>query len=209
MIRLEEDVDYIINEIQQVEDVKRLLIAIAGAPGSGKSTLAAALVDKINNCKIGKAVLVPMDGFHLDNEELIEKGLIKRKGAPETFDVKGLLKLTRSIRNSTDMIRYPLFDRAKDRSLPDAGVLDPDTQYVVIEGNYLLLDQPVWREVKKNFDLTIFLSTPIQELDRRLLNRWTRLGFSQEQATLKVNSNDLVNAKFVLSNSLKANLVIQ
>ena len=91
MIRLEEDVDYIINEIQQVEDVKRLLIAIAGAPGSGKSTLAAALVDKINNCKIGKAVLVPMDGFHLDNEELIEKGLIKKKGAPETFDVKGLL----------------------------------------------------------------------------------------------------------------------
>ena len=63
----------------------RVLIGITGAPGAGKSTLAEALVDVLADV----AALVPMDGYHLANEELARLGLSDRKGAPATFDRAG------------------------------------------------------------------------------------------------------------------------
>ena len=68
-------------------DGKRLLVAIAGPPGSGKSTLAERLASGIGP----SAAALPMDGFHLDNATLRQKGLLDRKGAPETFDAKGFV----------------------------------------------------------------------------------------------------------------------
>ncbi len=67
---------------------KRRLIALAGAPASGKSTLAHALCALVPG-----ACVVPMDGFHLDNALLEARGLLARKGAPETFDARGFLHL--------------------------------------------------------------------------------------------------------------------
>ena len=59
----------------------RALIAVAGPPASGKSTFAAQLVAHLNQ-STHSAVLVPMDGFHLDNSVLARRGLLARKGAP-------------------------------------------------------------------------------------------------------------------------------
>lgn len=208
MKTIDESVDSIVAKIQRLPESRRLLIALAGAPGSGKSTLAAALVDRLISQNIGTAALVPMDGYHYDNEVLTSMGILDRKGSPETFDAEGLLALLATIRTSTSDVRYPLFDREMDCTLPNSGHLSADIQYVVVEGNYLLLDGPVWQDMQEHFDLTVFLSTPIEELERRLMQRWTDLGFSQRQAELKVNSNDLPNARAVLNNSLAADLVI-
>ena len=59
------------------------LLGLTGAPGVGKSTLAARLASAWD------AVVVPMDGFHLADVELARRGLLGRKGAPETFDAEG------------------------------------------------------------------------------------------------------------------------
>jgi len=67
----------------------RRLIAIAGAPASGKSTLAARVVEGLNAQVPGRAAVVPMDGFHLDDTVLSARGDLARKGAPHTFDVLG------------------------------------------------------------------------------------------------------------------------
>src|ERR1700759_1902750 len=63
----------------------RRLLGITGAPGAGKATLAAAVVDALGE----RAVLVPMDGFHLANAELERLGRRERKGAVDTFDERG------------------------------------------------------------------------------------------------------------------------
>ena len=63
---------------------RRLMVAIVGAPGAGKSTLAEALAGRIDG-----AAVVPMDGFHLDNAVLRSRGILDRKGAPESFDADG------------------------------------------------------------------------------------------------------------------------
>ena len=70
----------------------RKLIAIAGPPGSGKSTVSAALFTALE-AKGRAAAVVPMDGYHLDNTLLVQRGLLDRKGAPASFDAAGFVHL--------------------------------------------------------------------------------------------------------------------
>ena len=149
-----------------------------------------------------------MDGFHLDNELLLQKDLLKRKGAPETFDVGGLYELVVNARTDVGDIHYPLFDRALDRSLVDAGLLKSTTAVVVFEGNYLLLDAPIWDGLAELFDATVFLKPSLETLEKRLMDRWLGFGFTPEQAAMKVHDNDLRNARLVLEHSGVADLTL-
>lgn len=193
-----------------VQPEKRTMIAIAGPPGSGKSTLAEAVVSQINQLSGSSlsASLLPMDGFHLDTHIIEPMGLLARRGAHETFDAPGFLQLMRRVRGRDDDVPYPVFDRASDRSIPDAGLLKQETEIVVVEGNYLLLNKPVWCELRALFDATVFLRYTLETLEQRLLNRWLSLGFTHEQAAKKVYGNDLKNAQLVLEHSAGADLTI-
>ena len=198
-----------INLIDQThEGSQRIMIGIAGPPGSGKSTLAAAVVDQLNARLDGssQAALLPMDGFHLANELLEMRGLLQRKGAPETFNVEGLLALLEGVKTANSDIRYPLFDRVNDCVLADAGLLKANTLIIVVEGNYLLLDAPLWSEITALFDATVFLRPLLSTLENRLIDRWLSHGFSPQQASEKAHGNDLINAELVLKQSVPASL---
>ncbi len=187
----------------------RTLVAIAGAPASGKSTLAADLVDAVvARDGAAAAALVPMDGYHLDNADLDARGLRAVKGAPQTFDAEAFVALIRKIRTDTGPVRYPLFDRALDATVPDAGVLAAGTPLVVVEGNYLLLQDRVWSDLADLFDLTVFLSVPLSELRARLVARWLTYGLSLVEAQARAEGNDIVNAKHVIAHSAPAHLTL-
>lgn len=187
----------------------RVLVGIAGAPASGKSTLAAGLVDAIvARDGAGAAALVPMDGYHLDNADLDARGLRAVKGAPQTFDAAGFVALVRRIAAEDGPIRYPLFDRARDRTIPDAGQLAAGTPVVVFEGNYLLLQDPAWADLAGLFDVTVMLSVPLSELRARLVDRWLHHGLSRSEAEARAEGNDIVNARLVIDNSAPAHLTL-
>jgi pantothenate kinase len=69
-----------------VDDGRRAVLGITGAPAAGKTTLAGKLVKAIGS---PWAAHVPMDGFHLADVELDRLGRRDRKGAPDTFDALG------------------------------------------------------------------------------------------------------------------------
>ena len=71
----------------------RIAIAIAGPPGSGKSHMAAAICTHLGEA----SCTIPMDGFHLDNSVLEERGLLQIKGAAETFDRQGFATLAAAL----------------------------------------------------------------------------------------------------------------
>lgn len=189
---------------ERAADHPRLLVGIAGAPASGKSTLAADLATRLGP----HAAVLPMDGFHLDNEVLTQMGLFHRKGAPETFDANGFVDLLRKLR-TTPSLPYPTFDRAADKTVPNGGEIDAATRIVLIEGNYLLLDIAPWSSLADVFDLTVRLDVDREDLEQRLIARWLDHGLTQPEALARAQGNDLPNADFVAQHARPADLVLR
>lgn len=176
---------------------RRRLAAIAGPPGSGKSTLAEAVVAEL--IKSGhEPVLMPMDGFHLDDRLLEPRGLLPRKGAPETFDFGGFFATLTRVRSEETVI-LPVFDRAREIAIAGAAEIRPETRIVVVEGNYLCFDEAPWRNLSTLWDFSIFLDVPMDELENRLVARWLSYGYDSETARAKAHDNDLANARRVKS----------
>lgn len=186
---------------------KRVMIAIAGPPAAGKSTLAELLVERLNAEQPGSAALVPMDGFHLDNDTLDARELRARKGAPNTFDADGFVALVETLAKATEAVTYPTFDRSLDASIADSGTVKADTRIIVLEGNYLLLNETPWSALHPLFDLTIFVRPNVTVLEQRLLARWKHYGLDEAQAQAKASGNDIPNAHTVLENSVAADMV--
>ena len=184
------------------------MIALAGPPGAGKSTLAQALCAALNARAPGCAVILPMDGYHLDNAVLDARGLRARKGAPMTFDVDGLRHDLTRVRARAETVLAPVFDRALDLSRNAAQPVTPAHRFVLVEGNYLLLDSAPWDSLSGLFDLTVFLPVPLPELARRLEGRWRDMGLPEEVVQARVHGNDIPNARLVWEHSRKADLVI-
>lgn len=182
----------------------RYLVALAGPPGAGKSTLAADLVTALG--KGAKAV--PMDGFHYDDAVLIARGARDRKGAPDTFDVQGFLHLLRRLRTE-DEVAIPLFDRDLEISRAGADIVTVADRVLVVEGNYLLLNESPWPQTAPLFNLTVWIDVPESELDRRLLARWAHYGKTPDQARAWIDGNDMPNIRRVTQNSRPADVVLR
>ncbi|WP_421686471.1 nucleoside triphosphate hydrolase [Tritonibacter scottomollicae] len=182
----------------------RRLVALSGAPGSGKSTLSEPLAAMLTERGV-RSEVVPMDGFHLDNRLLEARGLIPRKGAPETFDLGGFARLCHALR-ADDEVVYPLFDRSRDLAIAGAAHVGQDCSVAVIEGNYLLFDEPGWRDLADLWDVSIRLDVPLADLEARLVQRWLTHGLDQAAAEARARGNDLANAQRIASARLPADL---
>jgi pantothenate kinase len=186
----------------------RFMVAVAGAPGSGKSTLAAELVARLKAAG-ETAVVVPMDGYHFDDSVLNARGHRNRKGAPHTFDAAGFEVLLKRIRAGEPAIAIPVFDRSLELSRAAADIVEADTRFIVIEGNYLLLDQMPWSNLKPLFDVTVFLDVPMDVIKQRLFGRIKHHGHDEEFARHWITSNDIPNVETVMNNSATADITLK
>lgn len=193
--------------IKQAVGRERFIVAIAGPPGSGKSLFTDRLAGALRNSGEGCAI-VPMDGFHLDNTVLRERGQLGRKGAPFTFDAAGYSALMERISRFPDQeIAVPVFDRTLDLVRAAGSMICPAHRIVLTEGNYLLLDEEPWLPLAPLFDMSIFLKVGRGELRERLVRRWLDNGLGPEEAEKRAGENDLKNADLVLEKSRTADLV--
>jgi pantothenate kinase len=158
----------------------------------------------------GFAVVAPMDGFHLPNSVLEARGLTTLKGAPETFDAEGFVRLLRRAREEPEaIVGWPEFRRELDEPTPEAIEITPRAKLVITEGNYLLLDRPWWREVRPLLDDVWYVDAPREVLRRRLLRRQLAAGHMEEEAVRHVDGSDLPNAELVEQSRALAGRVVR
>ncbi|PKO60976.1 MAG: nucleoside/nucleotide kinase family protein [Betaproteobacteria bacterium HGW-Betaproteobacteria-18] len=171
---------------------ERKILGLVAPPGAGKSTLAETLMALYPQHMQG----VPMDGFHLANSELERLGRHQRKGAPDTFDAAGFVNLLRRLKNqsSAETIYAPEFRRDMEEPIAGAIAIAPDTPLVITEGNYLLLDDWPWVQVREVVDEIWYLDVPNELRHQRLLARHMRFGRSRAQALDWIANTDEPNA---------------
>ena len=183
----------------------RAIILLAGPPASGKSLLCALWQRLADQDGLPLAAL-SMDGFHYTNAYLAERGLLDRKGAPESFDVRTMTMALAQIHAGTPAV-WPTYDRNLHEPVRD-GVDIADQKVIVVEGNYFLLDEPHWAALRRYASLTVRLDVDRACLRDRLVERHTRGGLSQGDAKAKFTDSDMHNIMLVAERSVEADIVL-
>lgn len=186
---------------------KRIVIGVVGKPGAGKSTLTSQL---ISNLPKDSAVLIPMDGYHLSNKQLAKLGISDRKGAFDTFDSDGFVKLLKSVnRESEKDIYFPVFYREIEESYAADGVVPANTKLVITEGNYLLLDRGGWEAVREELDEVWYIEVDDRLRLDRLTKRHQSYGRNYEEAFAWASGSDEKNAELVAKTRDKADVIVE
>ncbi|RDB47520.1 nucleoside/nucleotide kinase family protein [Tsukamurella tyrosinosolvens] len=182
----------------------RALLGVAGAPASGKSTLAEGLVAALGD----DAVLVPMDGFHLDDAVLRRHGSWERKGAIDTFDDAGFADLLHRLRAAEGTVYAPRFDRGLEASIGGAIEVGPEVPLVVTEGNYLLAESGAWPRARAALDEVWFLRIDPVLRRERLIARHMRFGRGPEEARARADGTDETNARLIEATAARADRIV-
>ena len=198
---------YLVRLREMLKTGSRIILGLVGPPGAGKSTVGLALRDAFRDI----SQIVPMDGFHLANVELSRLGRAGRKGAPDTFDSAGYVDLLKRLRaQSPDEVIYaPEFRREIEEPIAGAIPIFPETQLLITEGNYLLLEDGHWKKVPAFLDEVWYVDVDDALRIERLAARHQQFGRSRDEAIAWVNNTDEPNARLIATGKQHANLVFR
>ncbi len=186
---------------------RRIVAFIAAPPATGKTTLAQFL-EHLSKTEptLTDIRAVGLDGFHypnnyLDSHYAMINGetvpLKSIKGAPETFDVESLQAKLRAVRRAE--AKWPVYDRTIHDVRHNAETVDADI--ILLEGNWLLLKDSRWTDIRILADYSVFIESSPELLRDRLIERKVQGGLSQDEALAFYESSDRRNVERTLQDS--------
>lgn len=224
--RLEHDVEEI-NEfyvplarflLSKLTEARCFLVGIGGPPACGKSAFTVLLSAVC--CAVARgpvAAAIGLDGWHYPNQYLdthmlvhngVEIPLRRVKGGPASFNTSEALAFLRQVREGS-RLTYPLYSRKLHDPVPNSAWIEPQHRLILMEGNYLLLDQPPWDAFAPLFDLSIFLSAPRDQLIQSLRERHLRGGKDSADVEKHMQFSDIPNMDLVSSHSRPADIYVE
>ncbi|MCL2776031.1 MAG: nucleoside/nucleotide kinase family protein [Oscillospiraceae bacterium] len=190
---------------------RRIIVYIAGPCGAGKTTISLMLESLANIHTDSSAQAVGIDGFHYNNDYLNSHYVCKNgtkvllhdiKGSAETYNFEKLYDKITALKYGD--IYWSGYDRVIHDVVDD--VIFINGQIVIIEGNWLLLDEPCWRDLAQFCDYSVFITAVQETLINRLTERKIKGGLGEEGAKEFVMRSDAENIKRILSRRLKCDM---
>ncbi|KAJ2487762.1 hypothetical protein IWW37_005108 [Coemansia sp. RSA 2050] len=197
---------------------RRIIVAVAGGPGSGKSHISQLVCQAVNSNSEERAVVVPMDGFHLARAHLLAmedpEQALQRRGAPWTFDAEGFVAAVKRIRSddTSKIVRVPAFDHAAGDPVPDAIAVRPQHRIVLVEGLYAHVSEEPWAQVGLALADELWWIQPADAKANyeRLALRHVAAGLARdrERAEERIAKNDALNGAYAEKTRLAATRTI-
>jgi type I pantothenate kinase len=154
------------------------IIGVAGSVAVGKSTVSRLLKELLSRWPTTPRVsLVTTDGFLYPNSVLEEKGLMAKKGFPESYDRLALLKFVADIKSGKEEVRAPVYSHLTYDIVPGSELVVNSPDVVIVEGLNVLQPPAIGQEVALSdyFDFQIYVDAPTDEIESWYLDRFKQL----------------------------------
>ena len=153
------------------------VIGIAGSVAVGKSTFARILQALLARWPAHPQVdLVTTDGFLHPNAVLAERGIMDRKGFPESYDTRALLAFLRAVKSGEPEVTAPVYDHVAYDILPHEHVVVRRPDIVIVEGlNVLQVNREGVEFVSDYFDFSIYVDAAVADIEEWYVRRFFAL----------------------------------
>ena len=202
---------------------QREIVALLGANGTGKTTCFYSIAGltsidsgtitlngkNISGMPIYKRANLGLS--YLPQEPSIFKGMTVEDNVASVLEISTRDRFVRRIKLESLLTSFSLTNIRKAKAITLSG---GERRRVEIARNlatypkYLLLDEPMWRDLNDCWDLTAFVEIDLKLLKRRLIKRWIAQGFNDQEAEAWIETNDLPNAHRILQNRIPEDVTL-
>lgn len=158
------------------------VIGVAGSVAVGKSTTSRVLQELLQRAPgHPKVDLVTTDGFLHPNEELVRRGLLERKGFPESYNRRALLKFVTDVKSGVASVTAPVYSHMVYNIVPDEHIVVESPDILIVEGLNVLQPARVDADgragvaVSDFFDFTVFVDAAEADIKSWFLDRFMQL----------------------------------
>ncbi|PFG40471.1 pantothenate kinase [Georgenia soli] len=158
------------------------VIGVAGSVAVGKSSAARLLRELMRRWpQTPRVDLITTDGFLYPNAELRRRGLLERKGFPESYDRRALLRFVAEVKGGADEVSAPLYDHVTYDILPDRRQVVRHPDVLIVEGLNVLApararaDGTASMAVSDFFDFSIYVDARTRDIKRWYVDRFLKL----------------------------------
>jgi type I pantothenate kinase len=151
------------------------VIGVAGSVAVGKSTSARVLRALLTRWDSHPRVdLITTDGFLHPNRELQRRGLMHRKGYPESYDRRALLRFVTEVKSGAPVVRAPVYSHTKYDIVPDEFIEVRRPDILIVEGLNVLQTGPRLM-VSDLFDFSLYVDARIEDIEQWYVERFLEL----------------------------------
>jgi len=164
--------------LQEEDTTTPFVVGVAGSVAVGKSTIARLLRELMSRWPgTPRVELVTTDGFLYPNAELERRGLMERKGFPESYDRRALLEFLTEVKSGAAEVRAPFYSHMRYDIVPDATVVVRRPDVVIVEGLNVLQPPPAPNDVAVSdlFDFSIYVDADVEHITRWYIDRFLAL----------------------------------
>ncbi|HCJ49109.1 MAG TPA: type I pantothenate kinase [Microbacterium sp.] len=178
--------------VREPDATTPFIVAVAGSVAVGKSTVARLLRELMSRWPgTPRVELVTTDGFLYPNAELERRGIMDRKGFPESYDRRALVDFLVAVKSGAPEVRAPYYSHMRYDIIPDAHVTVRRPDVIIVEGLNVLASAPNPHDiaVSELFDFSIYVDAEIEHITQWYVDRFLALreaAFSNPNSFFKV-----------------------